>query len=130
MNDIAWAKGMAELLTLPDGGESPERRAIRGVTYRRELDGLSDELWLASVRMALQREKWFPSVATLLEFASEAATALPRWNQIPENTMTPEERQANIRRGLEVFKSELKRLGIEAPDAFVAAISREPGAEG
>ena len=39
MTEGAWAKGMAELAAcLPAQDETPERKAIRGVTYRRELE--------------------------------------------------------------------------------------------
>lgn len=122
MTEDGWARGMAELLTLPERDESPERKAIKGVTYRRELDGLTDELWLAAVRIALQRDKWFPPVASLLEYASEAAGTLPRWNALPEDTRSIAEKRADARRGFEIFRDELRRLGAVIPDEPVRSI--------
>lgn len=133
MTDEGWLKGLGELVAcLPAQDETPERKATRGTVYRQELDGLSDELWLAAVRIAVQRERWFPPIATLLQFASEAAS-MPRSRSagyLPESTLTPEERSAAIRRGVDVFRTELRRLGIEAPEKLVATMSRQPGEEG
>ena len=98
--------------------------------YRQELDGLSDELWLAAVRIAVQRERWFPTVASLLQYASEAASMPKSAGLLPESTLTPEERSAALRRGIAVFRAELNRLGVEAPEVLVAAMAREPGQEG
>lgn len=111
--------------------ETPERKAIRGVEYRKHLDGLSDELWERVVDMAIDRNKWWPvPVATLLEYASEAASALPAWKALPESTLTPEERNAAIKRGVAVFRAELRRLGVPEPEKLVEAMSRVPGEEG
>lgn len=131
MTDGAWLKGLGELLAcLPAQDETPERKATRGTVYRQELDGLSDDLWLAAVRIAVQRDKWFPPIATLLQYASEAASAPSSKGYLPESTLTPEERSAAIRRGVDVFRAELRRLGVPEPDALVTAMSREPGIEG
>jgi hypothetical protein len=47
----------------------------RGKVYREALDGLTDESWLYAVREAVRCEKWFPSVAGLLDYANDAPPA-------------------------------------------------------
>lgn len=104
MNNDAWTVGMSELLTLPSRDETPERMAIRGVVFRRELGGLSDEVWLGAVRLAIQRERWFPTVAAMLAYAKEVFEAPPVMDagrQIPSDTRTVEEKRADFRRGFQ-----------------------------
>jgi hypothetical protein len=70
MTEESWARGMADLSVLPSAtrGVPPE---TRGRIYRERLGHLSDGGWLYAVGQALDSEKWFPTVARLLELAAE-----------------------------------------------------------
>jgi hypothetical protein len=108
MTEQAWLKGMAELAaSFPDRDEAPEVKAIRGQVYRRELARLTDETWLYAVRSAIQSEKWFPSVAALLDYANDAPEA-PVKGLLPADTRTVEEKRADFREGFERFRSLFK----------------------
>jgi len=133
MTDEAWIKGMAELQCLPVQDDSKERKAIRGTVYRRELDALSDALWLGVVRLAIQRCRWLPPVSTLLEFASEVYESpmlgAPR---LSEDTRTVEQKRGDAKAGFEIFKRELRKQGMDV-DELVDKFSwkgRDPGQEG
>lgn len=95
-------------------------RLVRGQVYRRELDGLADEAWFFAVREAIRNERWFPTVAALLEYAEAAGAPLaPVAGRIEEHRMTPEERAASARRGLELIREALKARGIDVDGAPV-----------
>ena len=94
--------------------ETAERKVIRGVEYRKHLDGLTDDLWHRTVDLAIEREQWWPiPVARLLQYASEAAT-VPSVNAglLPEAKVSREDFQ----RGFEVVRRELIRMGLIDPE--------------
>ncbi len=70
MDDRAWAKGMADLQTAlaTQDQTKAQREHVAGV-YRRLLDDLDDETWLATVDVVLLTEDWFPSIRKLREVA-------------------------------------------------------------
>jgi hypothetical protein len=60
------------------------------------------------VETALQRCQFYPSLAQMLEFASEwGGTALAA---LPEDTRTVAEKREDFRRGFEAFRSKLQEL--------------------
>lgn len=100
MEDRAWVDGMAELLaSFPSQDQDEAVLAKRGEVYRRELGSLTDEAWLYAVREAIRSERWFPTVAVLLEHARRAPA--PTATMIPSDTRTVEEKRADFRRGFE-----------------------------
>lgn len=108
--------------------------------YRRELNVLSDELWLGTVRVAIQRERWLPPVATLLEYAKELHEAPYAGSAglLGVDCRTREEKRQDAIEGMDVFKRELRKRGVNVdelesrfswPGAKRSA-AREPGQEG
>jgi hypothetical protein len=77
----AWVTGMRELLTIPGPDLSPEMQEERGRSYRRHLDCLTDRQWTHAVAEAVRLEKWFPAVATLLEYGDTAPPMLVGRNE-------------------------------------------------
>lgn len=123
MTNDGWLTGLRELLAaFPDRETEPEIAATRGEVYRRELNALTDETWLYAVRECVRHERWFPTVAAILDYASDAPEPAKKALGPP-----PEfgDREA-FRRGYEeVFKPALKAHGID-PDA---AVGRFPEAK-
>lgn len=98
MRDESWVEGMRELAaTFPDRDLPEAVLATRGDVYRRELGGLSDEAWLFAVRESIRNERWFPTVATLLEYAEGAGSPQPVAGLLPPHRPTEEEREARRR---------------------------------
>lgn len=120
MTDEAWAKGMHDLVMLPDREMSQEYAADRGEVYRRVLDHLTDAEWLYAVAEALKYERWFPAPATLISFADEyvpPGLALPAGRtseQIEADRIAARE---NLRGGAALIRGELQRRGLLASDA-------------
>ena len=116
MKNETWIKGMSELAAnFPDRDLPEAVLATRGDVYRRELGDLSDETWLFAVREALRNERWFPSVAILLEYADGAGA--PRIaDLLPPHRPTEEEREA-IRRGAAEMLDKIKAIPLAAAPA-------------
>jgi hypothetical protein len=71
MTEESWIRGMAELSMLPSKGTFPAQAQLLGQVYREELGHLTDEAWRFAVREAIRRDRWFPTVAALLEYSDE-----------------------------------------------------------
>jgi len=103
---------------LPDAVSDPQIKADRAGLYREHLDELADAPWLHAVREAVRHERWFPTIAALLDYAG--AWRPPVSGLLPERR-TPEEREedrALARRGLELVKAavaSVPRLPAPAP---------------
>jgi hypothetical protein len=75
---------MAVLVSsLRDRDLSTEMLEVRGASYRRALERVTDDQWLYAVEESLRLLDWFPTVHELLEFVSDApaptvARALPQ----------------------------------------------------
>ncbi len=78
MTDEAWVLGIGDLVLAFSGADvPPDMLKAKGEVYRRHLDHLSDEDWLRAVAMAVRSEKWFPSIASLVEYAAPVGPQLP-----------------------------------------------------
>src|ERR1700741_2138078 len=78
----------------------------RGDVYRRELGGLTDEAWLFAVREAIRNERWFPTVAALLEYSDSAGAPQPVAGLLEAPVRTEEERE----RAREVAREALDKI--------------------
>lgn len=95
---------MAELVaTLPSQEVGAVHAEVRGRIYREELSRLTDAQWSFAVREAIRRERWFPTVAALREYAAEY--------QVPTKLLGPgrsdDQRDLDreeARRGLELIR--------------------------
>ena len=104
MTDEAWIRGMGQLAAcFPSAEESQERKAIRGQTYRQALNRLTDETWSYAVKAAIEHERWFPTVAALMDYANDAPAPEPK-GLLPADTRSIEERREDFRRGFETFR--------------------------
>jgi hypothetical protein len=97
--------------------------ALRGATYRQELDDLTDEAWEYAVRECLRSEEWFPAIATLLRYAGEyvpkpAGLLVPVSLEEAEASRAAdrEQKREAAKNGLELIKAELAKRGIEIGD--------------
>lgn len=127
MQDETWVKGMKELFaSFPDRDHDEAVMTVRGEVYRRELGHLLDGTWLYAVRESIRKERWFPTVAVLLEYAEAAPSTAPA---LPPHRMTDEERaeaREQTRRGLEMVRAAVERItGEPAPEA----VKSMPGSE-
>jgi hypothetical protein len=105
MQDATWVRGIGDLaVSFPDRDQDPEVLEARGGVYRRELGSLSDEAWLYAVREAIRNERWFPTIAVLLDYAARAPIAAPS-AALPDDTRTPEEKREDAKRLLEVVRA-------------------------
>lgn len=78
MTDEAWVRGMGDLALAFSGRElPPDLLKAKGEVYRRHLDHLSDEEWLGAVKLTLRNERFFPSIAELVSYASQVTGELP-----------------------------------------------------
>jgi hypothetical protein len=104
VTDEAWARGLAELSTLPRQDSGPGIAELQGRIYREELRHLSDPEWYFAVREAIRRERWFPPCSALLEYAAEYG---PDIKLLPP-ARTEEQRAADreeAKRGLEAIRA-------------------------
>jgi hypothetical protein len=94
---------MVELLAnLRDRDLTPAMLKVRGESYRRELDHLSDEAFDHAVKTAIRTLDWFPTVHQLLEFAAEAPQ--PARSLLSDDTRTLEEKRADAAKGLAMIR--------------------------
>jgi hypothetical protein len=117
-------------VSFPSQDQDPEVLRVRGAVYLRELGSLTDEAWLYAVQEAIRNERWFPTVAALLEYASRAPQAPFRADRaLPEDTRTPEEIQAEKRetakRGLELVKAAYEERIATLPPRPLVSLPRE-----
>jgi hypothetical protein len=113
VTDREWAEGLADLLKagLPGWPTDPDEARMRAEFYRRRLDGLSGAAWRHAVDLAVDREKFFPPVSSLLEYASEyRPPALPPARRTDEEKA---EARESAKRGLELIKAELAKRGFD-----------------
>lgn len=112
MTDAAWIKGMAELAAaFPAKDQDQAVMATRGQVYRRELGRLTDTSWRYAVSQAVQHERWFPTVAALLDYATDAPDELPKAGLLTQGEPVSRE---EFRRGFdEIFKPALEAHGID-----------------
>ena len=120
MTDRAWDQGMAMLMVSFPDREKPEAEIrLRSKVYREALNRLSDETWLYAVKRVVEAEKWFPTVACLIDYASDAPSPQPK-GLLPEDTRTIAEKRADFQAGFQgVFREELRKNGIDV-DALVS----------
>jgi hypothetical protein len=73
MRNEIWTKGMASLVAVlpPREKLSAGAQKIRGDVYRQKLEHLTDEQWMRTVDLTVEREAYFPTIATLLELSTE-----------------------------------------------------------
>lgn len=117
MNDIVWAKGMADLIVmLPDSSPvDASVRTRRSQLYREHLDEFSDAAWLHAVSLAVSTEKWFPSVATLREYAQSYTPAYPMLPPGRGEEQREQDREI-AKRGMKLCAEAFERAtGIKAP---------------
>lgn len=119
MTDEAWIRGWTELAaTLPDKDQEPVVLGVRGQVYRRELGKLTDQSWLYAVSEAVRNERWFPTVACLLDYANDApetrdAAMLKAY--VPTDQDRDKAKEA-ARRGVEMCREAFERVtGEKAP---------------
>lgn len=114
MTNSGWLQGLKELLAaFPDREMAPEIAATRGEVYRRELNALTDETWLYAVGECVRHERWFPTVACILDYASDAPEPAKKALAAPAEFADREE----FRRGFEtIFKPALEAHGIDVND--------------
>jgi len=87
MTDDDWRAGYGRLrLAFPPPADTTrEVAAARGRVYREALDDLSPVAWRHAVTLALQRERFFPTIALLRDYAADyVAPALPPGPTCPE----------------------------------------------
>lgn len=109
MKDEQWIRGMSELAaSFPDRDLPEQVLAVRGDVYRRELDHLDGDRWLFAVREAIRNERWFPTVAALLEYA-ESAGAPPVAGLLPPPRRTEEEKERD-RQAARAAIEEIRRI--------------------
>jgi hypothetical protein len=116
MTDQGWAMWIAKLvLAFPDREQSREQAQARAALYRERLDELSDEQWTFAVEQSIRRERWFPTVAVLLDYAAQyqpVGTSLPPPRRSPEQV---EADRAVAREGLRVIREAVSKTPLPAP---------------
>jgi hypothetical protein len=122
VTEEAWQKGSALLeANLPRRDATKGVQSLRGATYRQELGHLTDDQWEFAVWETIRNEDWFPSIATLLRYASEYE---PPVLALPPARRTDEEREqarVDAKRGLDMIRQACKDRGFD--------IAGEPGKE-
>jgi hypothetical protein len=125
MQDGTWVKGMAELVvSFPAADQDQEVLRARGAVYRRELGSLTDEAWLYAVRESIRNERWFPTVAQLLDYAGRAPVMAPS-AALPDDTRTVEEKRADASRLLAQIKGAVKEREKDLPPTPIVTAQRE-----
>lgn len=120
MTDAAWVEGMALLLALglPGWPSEPKESDLRSGTMRPLLDDLTDAEWLHGCRQAAMREKWFPVVATLREYADEYQPEIPEHRLLPRFEGPGWEDVETARKGLAMIREAVKeRTGEDIGEA-------------
>lgn len=126
METRAWVDGMRDLaVSFPSQDQDQEVLEKRGEIYRRELGSLSDDAWLYAVRESIRNERWFPTVAQLLDYAGRAPVMAPA-AALPDDTRTPDEKRADAARMLDTIKAELAAREAELPPTPVVTPPPEP----
>lgn len=116
MTDKAWVEGMALLLALglPGWPTEPKESDLRSGTMRPLLDDLDDAAWLYGCRQAAQREKWFPVVATLREYADEYQPPAAEHRYLPRYEGNGWDDMETARKGLAMIRQAvLERTGVD-----------------
>jgi hypothetical protein len=103
MTEEAWARGMAELSILPLRDIGDPSKALLGRIMREELRHLTDEVWFFAVREAIRKERWFPPVSALLEYAGEYNPAVKLLPPGRDDEQRAQDREM-ARRGLEEIR--------------------------
>jgi hypothetical protein len=129
-----YARGMSDLaVAFPAGREEDAQIANeRGRIYRQHLDDLTDAAFAYAVSQAIARERWFPTVAALREYAAGApppAGALPAPRSPEAIEASREEARANARGGLEIIRRELEAKGVPVPAVLVRSMPASTGEE-
>lgn len=115
MTDKAFAAGMARLaLLLSDRERDPKEIAARSRAYRQTCDFLGDEAWEYAVEETIRHEKWFPPIATLLDYANDWEPPVPL---LTERLPTPDERRPALIEGVSQIREALISKGLLSPDA-------------
>ena len=110
MTDHAWSQGMGLLIALglPGWPEDEKTSSLRSQAMRPLLDDLTDEQWLHACTTAANRERWFPVVATLREYAEGY---VPQYPMLPpaRDEVTREQDREVARRGVQLIREVLKQ---------------------
>jgi hypothetical protein len=128
LNDEAWGRGMLALIVaFPARDEAPEVVSERGRIYREHLDDISDHAWAHAVRESIERERWFPTVAALRDYAASAPPerkALPTPRSPEAVSESRETARQALKVGLGTLESELSARGVLPPGRRLSEAAR------
>jgi hypothetical protein len=118
MTDESWTTGMhALVVAFPDREMNRGYASDRGALYRHHLNHLTDEAWMHAVSEAIRTERWFPTIAALLDLAGEYRPALLYIGPAKRTEEEAEEARAQARRGLELVKQAVAERVKKLPPA-------------
>lgn len=81
MQARAWTAGMTALvLAFPSREQTETVQEARGRLYQQHLADLTDEQWGHAVRESICRDRFFPTIAELRNYAASAAPGPEHWD--------------------------------------------------